>query len=126
MRDSSPKIMVVDDDDGIRITLEGIIEDEGYDVVGVGDGYQAIQSAQETPFDLIFMDIKMPGISGVDAYRKIKDVSPGSVVVMMTGFSVEGLIKEALEEDAYAVIYKPFDMHQIIDIIQAVLKTVCI
>ena len=123
MTDNQPKIMVVDDDQGMRITLEGIIEEEGYDVVGAEDGYQAIELARETPFALIFMDIKMPGINGVDTYRELKKIRPESVVVMMTGFSVEELVKEALNEGAYAVVYKPFDMHQIIDIMQAMLKT---
>ena len=117
------KIMVVDDDPGMRITLEGIIEDEGYDVVGAADGHQAIQLAREDHFGLIFMDIKMPGITGVDAYREIKKISPETVVVMMTGFSLGDLIRDAMEEGAYAVVYKPFDMGQIIDIVQAVLKT---
>ena len=55
-----PKIMVVDDDPGLRLTLEGILEDEGFDVVGAEDGYQAIELAKQSHFDLIFMDIKMP------------------------------------------------------------------
>ena len=119
----APKIMVVDDEPGMRLTLEGIIEDEGFDVVGAADGYQAIELAKDSHFDLIFMDIKMPGINGVDAYKEIKRVSPGSVVVMMTGFSVEELIKEALEEGAYAVMYKPLEVGQILDIVNGVLKT---
>ena len=123
MTQAPPKIMVVDDDPGMRITLEGIIEEEGYDVVGAKNGHEAIQLAKEHRFGLIFMDIKMPGINGVDAYREIKKISPESVVVMITGFSLGELIKKAMEEGAYAVVYKPFDMGQIIDIVQAVLKT---
>ena len=118
-----PKILVVDDDMGMRLTLEGIIEDEGYSVLAAEDGYQALELAKSTPFALIFMDIRMPGMSGVETYRRIKEVSPGSVVVMMTGFSVEDLIKEALEEGPYAVLYKPLAVEQIIDILQTVLKT---
>ena len=123
MFDQQSKIMVVDDDPGMRMTLEGIIEDEGYHVVAAEDGYKAIELAKATSFDLIFMDVKMPGINGVDAYKEIKTVSPGSVVVMMTGFAVEELVKEALEEGAYAVIYKPLEVAQILDIVQSVLKT---
>lgn len=122
MTENRPKIMVVDDDQGMRITLEGIFEEKGYAVVGAADGYQAIDLARETPFALIFMDIKMPGINGVDTYRQIKRIRPESVVVMMTGFSVEELVKEALNEGAYTIIYKPFDMDRINDIILAVLK----
>ncbi|MDA0733206.1 MAG: response regulator [Chloroflexi bacterium] len=123
MKNNPARILVVDDDPGMRITLEGIIEDEGFDVVGVADGYRAIEAAQGSFFDLIFMDIKMPGINGVEAYREIKKVSPHSVVVMMTGFAVEDLVKAALQEGVYGVLYKPFAMEQIIDIIQGVLKT---
>ena len=123
MTDGLPKIMVVDDDPGMRMTLEGIMEDEGYHVTGVEDGYRAIELARGVPFPLIFMDIKMPGIDGVETYKEIKKISPGSVVVMMTGFAVEELVKEALEEGAYAVLYKPIAVEQIIDIVQAVLKT---
>ena len=123
MPDYQPKIMVVDDDAGMRLTLEAIIEDEGFDVVGAEDGYRAIELAKEVAFDLIFMDIKMPGINGVDAYKELKRIRRTSVVLMMTGFAVEELIKEALAEGAYAVVYKPFEVGQIIDIINQALQT---
>ena len=100
---NGPKIMVVDDDPGMRLTLVGIIEDEGYEVFGAEDGYRAIELAEETSFALIFMDIRMPGLNGVETYREIKKINPRSVVVMLTGFSVESLVKEALKEGAYAV-----------------------
>lgn len=120
---ATPKIMVVDDDPGMRLTLEGIIEDEGFDVVGAEDGFRAIELAKTAQLNLIFMDIKMPGINGVETYREIKRVSPNSVVVMMTGFSVDSLVQDALEEGAYAVLYKPFEMGEIIEIVDQVLKT---
>ena len=123
MTDHQPKIMVVDDDPGMRLTLEGILEDEGFDVVGAKDGYQAIELAKQSRFDLIFMDIKMPGINGVDTYKEVKTISQSSMVVMITGFALEELIQEALEEGAYTVIYKPFEMGQIIDIVNKVLRT---
>ena len=124
MADGCPKIMVVDDDPSMLATLEGIIEDEGYEVSTAADGYRAIELATDSEHALIFMDIKMPGINGVEAYREIKKASPNTVVVIMTGFSAEELVAQALEEGAYVVMYKPFDMRQIIDIIQAVLKTI--
>ena len=123
MSDHRPKIMVVDDDPGMRLTLEGILDEEGFDVVGAEDGYKAIELAKEFAFNLIFMDVKMPGINGVEAFKEVKKVSQSSMVVMMTGFAVEDLIKEALEEGAYAVIYKPYEVGQIIDIVNKVLGT---
>jgi len=126
MADKKPKILVVDDMKSMRLTLSGTIEEQGYDVTGVEDGYQAINAAKSTHFDLIFMDIKMPGINGVQTFREIKKISPSSVVVMMTGFAVEDLVKEALEEGAFSVIYKPFDMERVISLVESVLRTVLI
>ena len=126
MAEPTPKILVVDDQRGMRLTLSGVIEDRGYDVTGVEDGYQAIEAARKTTFDVIFMDIKMPGINGVQTFREIKKISPSSVVVMMTGFAVEDLVKEALAEGAFSVVYKPFDMDHVISLVESVLKTVVI
>ena len=122
MSDRSPKLMVVDDDPGMRTTLSAIIEDEGFEVVSAEDGFQAIAFANRTPFAIIFIDIKMPGMNGVDAFREIKRISPASTVVMMTGFSVEELVKEAQDEGAYAVLYKPLDMQQVVAILQEGVK----
>ena len=116
MIDKRPRIMVVDDNASMRVTLEAIIEDEGYDVTGAGDGYQAIRLAEESHFDLIFLDIKLPGIDGVETFREVRRVSPDTVVVMMTGFSLVELVEQALEEGAYAVLNKPFNLEQIVPI----------
>ncbi len=119
-------ILVVDDLRSIRLTLGVILEQEGHNVVTVEDGYQAIKAVRQTHFDAIFMDIKMPGINGVQTFREIKKIDPKTTVIMMTAYSVEDLVKESLEEGAYTVVYKPFDIHRIIAIIEEVLKDVLI
>ncbi|MFC1974606.1 response regulator [Chloroflexota bacterium] len=114
-------ILVVDDLRSIRLTLGGILEDEGHNVVTVEDGYQAIDAVKKTHFDTIFMDIKMPGINGVQTFREVKKIDPKASVIMMTAYSVEDLVKEALEEGAYAVVYKPFEIDKLIALIQELL-----
>jgi len=116
------KVLVVDDLRSIRLTLGGILEDEGYNVVLAENGYQAIEAAKQTTFDLIFMDIKMPGINGVQTFREIKKINPEAVVIMMTAYSVEDLVREALGEGAYAVVYKPFDIEKIVSIIESAVR----
>ena len=115
-------ILVVDDLKSIRQTLSGMLGDEGYNVVLAEDGYQAIEIAKQNPFDLIFMDIKMPGINGVQTFREIKKINPQAVVIMMTAYSVEDLVREALGEGAYGVVYKPFDIEKIVSIIESALR----
>ena len=114
-------ILVVDDLKSSRLTLGGILEDEGHNVVLVENGYQAIEAAKQVPFDLVFMDIKMPGINGVQTFHEVKKINPQAAVIMMTAYSVEGLVREALEEGAYAVVYKPFDMEHVVSIIESAL-----
>jgi len=103
------------------VTLGGRLEDEGHNVVLAEHGYQAIEAATQTSFDLIFMDIKMPGINGVQTLREVKKINPQAAVIMMTAYSVEDLVREALEEGAYAVVYKPFDIENIVSIIESAL-----
>jgi two-component system response regulator HydG len=114
-------ILVVDDLRSIRLTLGGILEDKGYNVVSAENGYQAIEAVKKTHFDAIFMDIKMPGINGIQTFREVKKIDPKAVVIMMTAYSVEDLVREALEEGAYAIVYKPFDIDKIITIIEELL-----
>ena len=113
------RIMVVDDD-ALRFTLKEILEDEGRDVISAEDGYQAIERASQTPISLIFMDIQMPGMNGVETFLKIKESLPECVVVMMTGFSVEDLVKKAQKEGAYTVLHKPIAIEQVLDILEKV------
>ena len=115
-------ILVVDDLRSIRLTLGAILEDAGYNVVTVENGYEAIETAKKNHFDAVFMDIKMPGINGVQTFREIKKIDPGAMVIMMTAYSVEDLVREALEEGAYAVVYKPFDIEKIISLIEELLR----
>ena len=118
MQPHETRVLIVDDDNGIRFTLEGIIEDEGYSVRGAKDGYQAIELVKETSFHWVFMDIRMPGLNGLETYLEIKKISPDSNVVMMTGFSVEALVKEALEEGVYAVLHKPLPVEQVLNLLR--------
>jgi DNA-binding NtrC family response regulator len=115
------KILIVDDVKSIRLALGGILEDEGYNVVLAENGYQAIEAARQTSFDIIFIDIKMPGINGVQTFREIKKINRDAAVIMMTAYAVEDFVKEALEEGAYAVVYKPFDIDKILSLVESIL-----
>ena len=119
-------VLVVDDQIGMLETFTDILEDKGFSVVTADDGFTAIERVKEQSFDLIFMDIKMPGINGVQTFREIKKINPEIAVIMMTAYSVEDLVKEAIEEGAYTVVYKPFDMDKVIQTIEKVLQTVLV
>jgi len=113
-------ILIVDDDMGMCETLSDIMEGKGYHTVIALDGYEAVEKAKESAFDVILMDIKMPGMNGVETFRQIKKIHPETAVVMMTAYAVEDLIREALREGAYGVLYKPFDIERMIGLIEGV------
>lgn len=114
----SPRILVVDDQMGMRLSLKGILTKRGYTVAVAEDGVQALEMARQTEYRLILMDIKMPGLSGVETFIKIKAFSPHTTVIMMTAFAAEDEIRLAIQEGAYAIISKPFAMEQMLAIIK--------
>lgn len=117
------KILVVDDHEGMRVSLEWTLKKRGYEVTTLEDGYQAIEKVKKDHFHIIFMDIKMPGINGVETFIKIKEISPKTRVIMMTAFAVEDLLKRAMQEGAYAVVYKPFEIRNIFSVIDQSLQS---
>ncbi|NQW22239.1 MAG: response regulator [SAR202 cluster bacterium] len=119
MEHPRPQVLIVDDQYSIRRTMTGIIEDLGCQVEDVEDGYQAIERVRNSIFDLVFLDIKMPGINGIQTYREIKKMRPDSLVVMMTGFEVQELIDSAVDEGAMCVVYKPFEPEQIVQVLRS-------
>ncbi len=111
-------VLIVDDNESLCETLSFILNRKGYATTTAHDGPDAIKQTEETPFDLTLMDIRMPLMNGVDALKKIRRLRPKAAVVMMTGYSVEELVKEALEEGAFGIIYKPLDIDRIISLIE--------
>jgi len=111
-------ILIVDDNISLAKTMSLILERKGYEATTARDGPSAIKRVEERPFDLIFMDIKMPLMDGVQIYRKIKKMRPETIVIMMTAYAVENLVAQALKEGAYGIIYKPLDIEKMISLIE--------
>ena len=110
-------ILIVDDDLSQCKTMSLILRRKGYTVATANDGPEAIKTVQQRPFDMIFMDIKMPLMNGVDTYRRIKEIRPEAVVMLMTAYAVEDLVQQAMEEGAYGIVYKPLDIERVITIV---------
>ena len=110
--------LIVDDHVGMRTTLQDILEDEGYQVSSASSGDEAIEICQDMNFDIILMDVRMPGINGVDAFRKIKTISKDTRVIMMSAYSIDEMKLEALKEGAIAFLQKPLDISQVLKLIE--------
>jgi len=113
-----PSILIADDDASMCETLLDILEEKGYRVVVAHDGPQAIKEVRGQRFDLVLIDIVMPGMNGVEALREIKAVDPQITTMIMTGHSaLEGSVSEALEAGVDGVLYKPLDIDAIVEMI---------
>jgi len=113
-------ILIVDDDAGLCKTTSFILQREGYAVTTAENGEEAIEKVQEEKFDMVLMDIKMPIMDGVEAYKRIKQIRPETKTIMMTGYAVDDLIQDALEEGAHSAIHKPLDMDQILNLLEKI------
>ncbi len=111
-------ILVVDDNVNLCKTMSLILKHKSYAVATANEGREAIERVQQNPFDMIFLDIKMPHMNGVESYRRIKAIRPDAVVMMMTAYAVEDLVQQALEEGAYGIVNKPLDIDRVIAIIE--------
>ncbi len=111
------KILIVDDDIGLGETLYDILCDKGHQVVVVQNGWEAVTKSKETDFDVVLMDIKMPGLNGVETYREIKKMGSTPTVIVMTAYAVEDLLEQARQEGAYEVMFKPLDIDRLMELV---------
>jgi DNA-binding response OmpR family regulator len=86
---------------------------EGHDVIVAHSGDAAIEAYREADFDIAFMDIMMPGRNGVESFFEIRKMRPDARVYMMTGFSVEQLVQQAIDNGAMGVLNKPVDTNKL-------------
>lgn len=115
-------ILIVDDEIDLLETLGDIFESKGYNVTMVEDGSKAIELLRKKYFDIILMDLKMPGISGVDSFKEIKSLHPSAAIIMMTAGSVSEEIKEAMGAGVDAVVDKPFNVKKLVATIESILE----
>jgi len=104
-----PSILVVDDEYIVRESLRAWLKKSGYEAVGAGSGEEALSRLEETPFDVVLLDFKMPGMDGVETLHHIKENYPSTLVVMMTAYgSIESAVR-AMKEGAGDYLVKPLD-----------------
>jgi two-component system, NtrC family, response regulator HydG len=115
----SGRILVVDDDKDHAESIADVLQLRGFEVEVAFSGEQALQLFRAAPFDVSIMDVKLPGINGVEAFFEFRKIRPGAQIIMMTGFSVEQLIASAVANGAAGVLHKPFAMTDLIDALNA-------
>jgi two-component system response regulator PilR (NtrC family) len=113
MEDNKGKILVVEDEKSMREVLKMLLEGEHYDVTCASDGQQGLNCIDKDIFDLVITDMKMPKVDGFKLLKKIKDISPETLVIMITAFGTTETAIEAMKLGAYDYINKPFKIDEI-------------
>jgi two-component system, response regulator PdtaR len=115
------RVVIAEDEAIIRLDLKETLEEEGYEVVGeTGRGDEAVELVQRLTPDLAILDIKMPGMDGLEAARTIT-ADRGAAVLILTAFSQRDLIEQARDAGALAYLVKPFQKSELIPAVEVAL-----
>lgn len=116
------KILIIDDERSIRNVLVDILSGEGYLVDAAEDGYVGLQSMKSCIYDLVFCDVKMKGMDGVEVLKKMMEGYPGQRVVMISGHGTVDTAVECLKLGAFDFIEKPIDLNRLLDCVRSALE----
>jgi DNA-binding NtrC family response regulator len=119
---SSIKILIVDDELIMRESLAGWLERDGHDVKTAASGEEALEKITDTHFDILLVDIKMEGISGLDVLRSVKDSDPDAEVIMITAYGSIPSAIEAMKDGAFDYLLKPFDPNELGVLIEKIIQ----
>jgi two-component system nitrogen regulation response regulator GlnG len=108
----SARILIADDEDSLRWVLEKGLTQAGYDVTTVKDGDGAIRAVEAEAFDLVFLDIKMPGVDGLTVLARLRQIRADAQVVMITAHGTMDTAIQAMQKGAYDYLAKPFDLDE--------------
>jgi two-component system, NtrC family, response regulator HydG len=120
MQTHRPRLLVVDDDRAILTLIGTIALAEGFDVSTTVTGEEAMKQLRERPSDLVLVDLRMPGITGLDVLRNIREANPRVKVVLMTGFGTIDTAVEAVKLGAMDFLTKPFDLPRLRQLLSSV------
>ncbi len=107
------RILVVDDELIMRESLSGWLQRDGHEVETAESGEEALDKIKEVRFDILLVDIKMEGMSGLDVLKRVKDDDPDVAIVMITAFGSISTAIEAIKNGAFDYLLKPFDPHEL-------------
>ncbi|MGD9173065.1 MAG: sigma-54 dependent transcriptional regulator [Desulfobacterales bacterium] len=119
---SNVKILIVDDELIMRESLAGWLERDGHAIQTAASGEEALEKIKEIHFDILLVDIKMEGISGLDVLRKVKESDPDVEVVMITAYGSIPSAIEAMKDGAFDYLLKPFDPNELGVLIEKIIQ----
>ncbi len=119
----SKTILIVDDDQAVNAIFDYVLKQAGYNTICAHSGQEALVIVSGTQkIDLVFLDLKLPDMSGLELFEKVQELRPALLVILITGYLINETLKKAFELGAYGVIYKPFDVDEVLGIVEKIFK----
>lgn len=112
-------VLVVDDEEVVRLLFKTILEDLGHQVTGAETTAKGLALVKKQDFDLAFLDLKMPGMDGAELFRRIKTVKPRLPVIIITGYPDSDIMARALTHGPFGVMNKPFGESDIVNAVNS-------
>lgn len=117
MTQDSPRLLVVDDEVDTCANLSDILTDLGYRVDVAYDGPSALELVKQNTYDVALLDLKMPGMDGLELYRRIKQLQAGTVAIVVTAYASSNTANEALAAGAWKILSKPVNLSQLLTLV---------
>jgi two-component system nitrogen regulation response regulator GlnG len=108
------RILIADDEDSLRWVLEKGLRQAGHEVDAAKDGESALRAFEAEPYDLVFLDVRMPGMDGLTALGKLRQIRPDANVIVMTAHGTMETAIQAMQRGAYDYLAKPFDLDEVL------------
>jgi DNA-binding NtrC family response regulator len=114
-----PKVLIVDDEERLRNTMRKLLAVEGLEADSAGSGEEAVEKLRAGKFDVIILDVRMPGMTGVETLAEIKKIDPEVEVIILTGYASVDTAKDIMKLGAYDYLLKPYSKEELMDRIDA-------
>ncbi len=108
-----PRLLIVDDEEDVLDVLSEVFAEYGYEVDTASSGAEAIEKVRDSRPHVMLLDVRMPGMDGLETLRRVKEIDPKLGVIMVTAVTEEAVAKEAMEHGAFDFITKPIDLDQL-------------
>jgi excisionase family DNA binding protein len=113
-----PTVLVVDDDEDLQTTFKQFLKKAGFGRIVVGSGAKAISYAEKQKFDLVFLDLQLPDMSGDEVYLRLKELHPDLPIVIITGYPNSSMLSKILQNGPVTVVKKPIEFEQLIRMVK--------
>ncbi|MBE9581602.1 MAG: response regulator [Proteobacteria bacterium] len=110
-----PNVLLVDDEERFVKTLTRRLAERELHVVGVHSGMEAIEEVKSKPYDVVVLDVRMPGLDGIETLQELKKISPGTEVIMLTGHASVDSAVEGMRLGAHEYLMKPCDIEELME-----------